>query len=215
MSPRVGWLDKACIDQRNINDGLRSLPINVMACRRVLVLWGPTYAFRLWCVWELFTLLAFTHLERAAERIIAKALADEGDASTMVAEGLKSFSVDASHCYDPNEEASLRMVIDALGARRFNRRVRALGQALDPGQRKTAKGSAGLKGSSSSITDEVSVLSVSKLLSHSLTWLTMSWKRQCAPAIVGAKIADELADTDPDPSSSSWVSAGSRNWMNV
>ena len=36
-------LDKVCIDQSNIGDGLKVLPVNVMACRRMLVLCGPTY----------------------------------------------------------------------------------------------------------------------------------------------------------------------------
>ena len=44
------WFDKTCIDQANIGDGLRMLPVNVMACERILVLWGPTYHERLWCV---------------------------------------------------------------------------------------------------------------------------------------------------------------------
>ena len=34
------WLDKVCIDQDNISDGLKVLPINVMACRKMLVLAG-------------------------------------------------------------------------------------------------------------------------------------------------------------------------------
>ena len=29
------WLDKVCIDQANISDGLKVLPINVMACKQV------------------------------------------------------------------------------------------------------------------------------------------------------------------------------------
>ena len=40
-----------------------------MACREMLVLCGETYPFRLWCVWELFTLLAFTKVEVAVERL--------------------------------------------------------------------------------------------------------------------------------------------------
>ena len=38
------WLDKTCIDQDNIGDGLKVLPVNVMACRKMLVLCGSTYA---------------------------------------------------------------------------------------------------------------------------------------------------------------------------
>ena len=29
------------------------LPVNVMACKQVLVIWGTTYPNRLWCIWEL------------------------------------------------------------------------------------------------------------------------------------------------------------------
>ena len=55
----TSWLDKVCIDQNNIAVGLRVLPVNVMACNRMMVLCGHTYQHRLWCVWELFTLFAF------------------------------------------------------------------------------------------------------------------------------------------------------------
>ena len=63
------WLDNACIDQRNIADGLRVLALNVVACNGMLVLCGETYIGRLWCIWEMFTLMAFTPAEEAAERI--------------------------------------------------------------------------------------------------------------------------------------------------
>ena len=49
-----------CIDQLNIVDGLRMLPVSLMACKHLLVLFGQTYPNRLWCAWELFTLLAFS-----------------------------------------------------------------------------------------------------------------------------------------------------------
>merc|ERR1712036_43743 len=34
------WLDKVCIDQENIGDGLRSLPVSIMACKKMMVLCG-------------------------------------------------------------------------------------------------------------------------------------------------------------------------------
>ena len=48
-SPIV-WLDKACIDQGNINDSLACLPIFLAGCRNLLVVAGPSYVERLWCV---------------------------------------------------------------------------------------------------------------------------------------------------------------------
>jgi hypothetical protein len=64
------WLDKVCIDQQNISDGLKVLPINVMACKRMLVLCGDTYCNRLWCVWELCTLFFMKSIEDVLERVV-------------------------------------------------------------------------------------------------------------------------------------------------
>ena len=55
MTP--SWLDKGF------------LPLNVMACKQVLVLRGVTYPNRLWCIWDLFTLVAFMSLDQAAKCI--------------------------------------------------------------------------------------------------------------------------------------------------
>ena len=55
------WLDVACINQDMISDGLKVLPINLMACRQVLVLVGPSYSQRLWCMWELYVLSMFNN----------------------------------------------------------------------------------------------------------------------------------------------------------
>ena len=63
------WLDKVCINQERIADGLKVLPVNVMACRQVLVLCGATYPGRLWCIWELYTLFCFVPEDQALERI--------------------------------------------------------------------------------------------------------------------------------------------------
>ncbi len=52
------WFDRVCIDQKKINDGLRVLPCNIMACDKMLILCGPEYSTRLWCMWEMCTLFA-------------------------------------------------------------------------------------------------------------------------------------------------------------
>lgn len=39
---------QTCINQLDIGDSLKVLPINVMACKKMLVLCGPTYPQRLW-----------------------------------------------------------------------------------------------------------------------------------------------------------------------
>ena len=47
--------DKACIDQDNIQQSLACLPVFLAGCQTLLVVAGPTYCSRLWCVMELFT----------------------------------------------------------------------------------------------------------------------------------------------------------------
>lgn len=43
------WLDKVCIDQQNIERTLRCLPVFEQACSELLILFGDSYASRLWC----------------------------------------------------------------------------------------------------------------------------------------------------------------------
>jgi hypothetical protein len=49
------WFDKCCIDQTDIETSLRCLPVFISGCRQLVVLCGPTFFSRLWCVLELFT----------------------------------------------------------------------------------------------------------------------------------------------------------------
>lgn len=55
----VIWLDKACIDfdGDEIDDQLKCLPLFLMGCSVMLVLEGPQYTTRLWCIIEAFTFL--------------------------------------------------------------------------------------------------------------------------------------------------------------
>ena len=55
--PRI-WFDKCCIDQLNIEPSLMCLPVHLAACNTVLVVAGPTYLERMWCVLEIFVLIA-------------------------------------------------------------------------------------------------------------------------------------------------------------
>ena len=47
------WLDKACIDQDNIDESLAALPIFLSGCKSLVAVAGPSYPTRLWCVMEL------------------------------------------------------------------------------------------------------------------------------------------------------------------
>merc|ERR1719238_2670095 len=84
---------------------------------------GVWYACRLWCIWELFTLLAFSDVKVAVDCLHLIPLGDgHGDE-------LATFELSKAHCYDPNEEAKLRAVIGSLGNDMFEGRVRMLCQA--------------------------------------------------------------------------------------
>jgi hypothetical protein len=122
------WLDKTCIDQKNITDGLKVLPINVMACDKMLVLCGKTYPTRLWCVWELFTLLAFTSREQAGRKIEFIPMLDTNQTVADVLQPLRLFKLSGAHCFDPNEEIRLRTIIHARGESLFEERIRTLAE---------------------------------------------------------------------------------------
>ena len=57
--PRV-WLDKVCINQANVEEALKCLPVFLQSCDQVVALVGPTYFGRLWCVWELYVRVVFS-----------------------------------------------------------------------------------------------------------------------------------------------------------
>ncbi|EOD23341.1 hypothetical protein EMIHUDRAFT_368204, partial [Emiliania huxleyi CCMP1516] len=48
--PPTLWLDKACINQSNVDASLAGLPVYLAGCRKLVVLAGPSYSSRLWCV---------------------------------------------------------------------------------------------------------------------------------------------------------------------
>ena len=119
---------EVCIDQENIGDGLKVLPVNVMACTRMVALCGDTYAARLWCAWELFILCTFMQDAGAgalAERLQLVPLGEPANGA-----GLSEFDVRAARCYDPNEERRLRTAIDCLGADRFNTLIREMSRGV-------------------------------------------------------------------------------------
>lgn len=136
------WLDKACIDQDQLADGLKALPVHVMACREVLVLCGDTYATRLWCAWELCTVFAFARSD-AATRERARLIPIGADSGSSALSALTRFKVSEAYCYDPNEQARLMRVICAVGEDRFNERIRKFADVLVQRRRRLCKSGSG------------------------------------------------------------------------
>eukprot|EP00937_MAST-01D_sp_MAST-1D-sp2_P005568 g5568.t1 len=120
------WLDKCCLDQENITQGLQVLAVFLMACKSVIVLGGETYTKRLWCMWELYVYFAF----RPQARIDVLSL--DGDDSGRLEDELRYFTVANAFCFDPNEE---KRIMDAIAAGRggtaaFDKIINELGSRV-------------------------------------------------------------------------------------
>jgi hypothetical protein len=133
------WLDKVCIDQKNIARTLRCLPVFEQACSELLIIFGDTYSTRLWCVWELYVHFAMSGLSAAGRTVIVDARSQalvatddeaEGNDATSGGSGkasaateLSTFDVKDAHCFAPEDEARLRRVIESEGADTFNANI--------------------------------------------------------------------------------------------
>jgi len=121
------WLDKACIPQDNIEQSLACLPVFLSGCQTLLIVAGPTYCTRLWCVMEIFT---FMHMGGAIERIeismIARPDQDQAAAREELLAGFAGFEAGNAQCFKQADRQRLLAVIEAgFGDfNEFNRGVR-------------------------------------------------------------------------------------------
>ena len=115
------WLDKACIDQSDIAKSLACLPVFLSGCQELLILAGPTYASRLWCVMEIFT---FVQMGGAREDMPIKPLDDDD----YIYSELARFDAAKADCFLANDRQKLLAVIEAsFGTfHPFNSQVRSL-----------------------------------------------------------------------------------------
>ena len=141
------WLDKVCIDQENIADGLKVLCINVTACNKLLVVCGKTYFQRLWCLLELFMMFAFADEENAVSRIELVPIEADGVTRESILDNMAHFKLDDAHCYDPNEEIKLRAVMAEVGEEKFVGRIRALAGKIRERDVEKAAGGGSISGS--------------------------------------------------------------------
>jgi len=111
------WLDKCCIDQNNIDVDLRCLPVFLKGCKRLVVLCGPTYLSRLWCILELFT---YIHMDGDVGAIEVEPLMREGfeqDDADEIHEAFGSFDARSCDCANPAErERMLNIIETAYGS---------------------------------------------------------------------------------------------------
>lgn len=128
------WFDKVCIDQKDPGNHLEVLPINIGSCKKMLILMDLTYITRIWCIWEIFTLLTFCNKELALNRIEIVVVPKEGDTYDYTFRTLTdlmlNFDFDIAHCYDPNEEFKLRKIINNVGKERLIECMKSLANLL-------------------------------------------------------------------------------------
>jgi len=128
--PRV-WLDKLCIDQNNIEADLRCLPVSLSGCKSLLVLYGPTYLSRLWCVIEIFTYIMMGGgVNDIDVRLVLREEHADEDRTAMVS-AFEGFDVAQCQCHRSADKERILLVIGTafgiLGA--FNQAVvEVLGQ---------------------------------------------------------------------------------------
>ena len=108
------WLDKACIDQTNIGQSLACLPVFLSGCQILLIVAGPTYCSRLWCVMEIFTFLRMGGArERIELRLIAHPDHDQAAAKKELAAQLATFNAATAQCFKQEDRQRLLAVIEA------------------------------------------------------------------------------------------------------
>jgi hypothetical protein len=108
------WLDKVCMDQTDTSAATTFLPINIGACKRMLVFMSKTYMTRLWCIWELYTLFTFCQETMMFERVVILQI-DQTDP----VDALRKFKLEEATCFSKEEEESLRKIIDNIGGQKL------------------------------------------------------------------------------------------------
>ena len=111
------------------------MPVYLSGCQQLLIMAGPTYCSRLWCVMEIFT---FLFMGGKLDRIEIHALSASDDAPTSPADGRRglddlkhqfaTFDAAKAQCFLPKDKHRLLAVVEAgFGDFKvFNQRVRSI-----------------------------------------------------------------------------------------
>ncbi len=96
------------------------MPVYLSGCQTLLIMAGPTYCSRLWCVMEIFT---FLFMGGKLDRIEIHALSASDDAPTSPADGRRglddlkhqfaTFDAAKAQCFLPKDKHRLLAVVEA------------------------------------------------------------------------------------------------------
>lgn len=115
--PRL-WIDKYCIDQDNIEASLMCLPVFLASCHTLLILAGPTFLKRLWCIEEVFV---FLQMNRPIHAMEIMAICDDME------NRVSTFDVKDAACSKEKDRQKMLATIEAgcESYEAFNMQVRA------------------------------------------------------------------------------------------
>ena len=106
------WFDKVCVDQNNIQDTLTCLPVFLSGCKRLLILCGPTYLNRLWCLMELFVFMSMGgSVDKMTFCFVDDSLQQGGSRDWI--SRFENFDVGNADCYDLVQRDQLLGIIGA------------------------------------------------------------------------------------------------------
>jgi len=131
----VIWFDKACIDQSSISESLACLPIFLAGCKKLLIIAGPSYVERLWCVMEIFTFIfmggelsrvTFLSIGHGGDGAIGHG--DEDHQMTHIMDAFGAFDANEAKCFIEHDRQRLLGVIESgIGSiDAFNALVRSI-----------------------------------------------------------------------------------------
>jgi hypothetical protein len=184
--PPLVWFDKACLDQKDIEDQLAALPVFLAGSRTLLCVVGPTYIERIWCIIEIFT---FLRMGGTAERLTVLPIGDgseelaaltprdlelrEEDLLNGALERFRAFEVSAAKCFSEEQLLHLLSVIESgFGSfDTFNSIVRhAFANKLEQLLADTSRGAPATKGGGGgALSMSTSMTKGSSGLSHRMT----------------------------------------------
>jgi len=118
--PRL-WIDKYCLDQRNVRANLQCLPVFLAGCERLLVVLGETYLGRLWCLVELFV---FLQMGASHSQLTVRKMQD----GRLSAATIQTFDARNARCFADAERDLLLGMMEASFASldNFSRAIRRI-----------------------------------------------------------------------------------------
>jgi len=124
------WLDKACLNQSNIQESLAHLPVHMAGCRSLLIIAGSTYTSRIWTLLEIFVWHA---MGKDLKRIYVIPIADDDtedapQANKAVYATFAHVDVAKARCRNERDKEKILAIIEANFGRLgpFNRLVQSV-----------------------------------------------------------------------------------------